>query len=72
MADCNLSTYFFPPHIKFFLVCLFCAALISCESDPILAPSTEDAEDKGSYGLSTFPGHRTTEDEGRKSNPELF
>lgn len=54
------------------IVVLVCVSIIGCESDPILAPSTEE-EAAGSYGLSTFPGGGTEEDEKRTNrNPELF
>jgi len=44
--------------------------LVGCESDPLLAPQSEE-EEEGSYGLSTFPG-RETAIKDRRANPELF
>ena len=39
------------------LVCLIAAslALLGCESDPILAPQSEAAEEGGSYGNTNLP-----------------
>ena len=42
-----------------------------CESDPLLAPQPEE-EEKGSYGLSSFPGDEADPASQAKSNPELF
>ena len=44
---------------------------IGCESDPLLAPQPE-VEEKGSYGLSSFPGDEADPAPQEKSNPELF
>ena len=43
-----------------------------CESDPILAPPTEEEQDKGSYGSSQFNFEPASPDPGPKGNPELF
>ena len=54
-----------------FLLCALCWSLLAgCESDPLLAPQSEE-EEEGSYGLSTFPGSETAVKD-RQSNPELF
>ena len=54
-----------------FLLCALCWSLLSgCESDPLLSPQSEE-EEKGSYGLSTFPGGEVAAID-RPSNPELF
>ena len=54
-----------------FLLCALCWSLLAgCESDPLLAPQSEE-EAEGSYGLSTFPGGETAAKD-RQSNPELF
>ena len=53
------------------LLCALCWSLLTgCESDPLLAPQSEE-EEEGSYGLSTFPGSETAAKD-RLSNPELF
>ena len=43
-----------------------------CESDPILAPQTEESKTSGSYGLTAVPGAGPKDDERKKRNPELF
>ena len=54
-----------------FLLCALGWSLLSgCESDPLLAPQSEE-EEEGSYGLSTFPGDEVAAID-RQSNPELF
>ncbi|MDE2812560.1 MAG: hypothetical protein OXM01_06040 [Gemmatimonadota bacterium] len=54
-----------------FLLCSLCWSLLAgCESDPLLAPQSEE-EEEGSYGLSTFPGSEVAAID-RPSNPELF
>ncbi len=45
---------------------------MGCESDPLLAPQSDDEEEKGSYGLSSFPGDKADPWAHKKSNPELF
>ena len=45
---------------------------IGCESDPLLAPQSDEKEEKGSYGLSSFPGDKVDSTSQAKSNPELF
>ena len=45
---------------------------MGCESDPLLAPQSEDKEEKGSYGLSSFPGDSVDPTPYKKANPELF
>ena len=45
---------------------------MGCESDPLLAPQSDDEEEKGSYGLSSFPGDKADPGAHKKSNPELF
>ena len=45
---------------------------IGCESDTLLAPQSDEKEEKGSYGLSSFPGDIVDSTSQAKSNPELF
>jgi hypothetical protein len=45
---------------------------MGCESDPLLAPQSEDKEEKGSYGLSSFPEDSVDPTPYKKANPELF
>ena len=45
---------------------------MGCESDPLLAPQSEDKEEKGSYGLSSFPGDSVDPTPYKKANLELF
>ena len=45
---------------------------MGCESDPLLAPQSDEKEEKGSYGLSSFPGDKADPGAHKKSNPELF
>ncbi len=45
---------------------------MGCESDPLLAPQSDDKEEKGSYGLSSFPGDSVDPTPYKKANPELF
>ena len=45
---------------------------MGCESDPLLAPQSDEKEEKGSYGFSSFPGDKADPGAHKKSNPELF
>ena len=44
---------------------------IGCESDPLLAPQSDEKEEKGSYGLSSFPGDIADSTSQEKFNPEV-
>ena len=54
-----------------FLTAIMAGFLSSCESDPLLAPPTDEDKEKGSYGLSSLPGS-SSGTETRNLNPELF
>ena len=58
---------------------LFPVSLVwACESDPLLAPTNEEPEDKGSYGILIFDpkanndGAKVAQDKKVRLNPKLF
>tara|TARA_Y100000996_G_scaffold358268_1_gene299839 strand:+ start:886 stop:1059 length:174 start_codon:yes stop_codon:yes gene_type:complete len=50
------------------LIILLLSVMISCEDDPLLAPS-EPKEDKGSYAKLSLPGSERTN---QRDNPEIY
>ena len=50
------------------LIILSLSVMISCEDDPLLAPS-EPKEDNGSYAKLSLPGSERTN---QRDNPEIY
>jgi hypothetical protein len=51
------------------IVLSFSLIIISCEDDPLLAPSATE-EDKGSYAKLSLPGSSDRSDQ--RDNPEIY
>ena len=72
MSAGDLKRNFWRKILKFFLniiVFSFSLIMVSCEDDPLLAPSAPE-EDKGSYAKLSLPGSSDRSDQ--RDNPEIY
>tara|TARA_B100000902_G_scaffold129161_1_gene128356 strand:- start:331 stop:549 length:219 start_codon:yes stop_codon:yes gene_type:complete len=68
----DLKRNFWRIFVRLFLniiVLSFSLIIISCEDDPLLAPSAPE-EDKGSYAKLSLPGSSDRSDQ--RDNPEIY
>ena len=72
MSAGDLEQYLWRKILKFILniiVLSFSLIMVSCEDDPLLAPSSPE-EDKGSYAKLSLPGSSDRADQ--RDNPEIY
>ncbi len=72
MSAGDLKHSFWRMFVRLFLniiVLSFSLIIISCEDDPLLAPSAPE-EDKGSYAKLSLPGSSDRSDQ--RDNPEIY
>ena len=72
MSAGDLKRNFWRIFVRLFLkiiVLSFSLIIISCEDDPLLAPSAPE-EDKGSYAKLSLPGSSDRSDQ--RDNPEIY